>query len=60
MKVIILSDGETWEVVSNQIVLCNVTDEQFNLLESGERPRDLELEGVNLEDLIESYDGGSC
>ena len=49
MKIVVLSDGETWELLGPQILVCDVGTEDFKHLLQGECPRHLGLEGIKVE-----------
>ena len=47
-RVIVLSDGETWETLEGEVKteVWTITDRAYELLEEGYRPRHLEPEDV--------------
>ena len=47
-RVIVLSDGETWETLEGEVKteVWTITDRAYELLEAGYRPRHLEPEDV--------------
>lgn len=54
MKTIVaFSDGETWSM-AEEVIICEITEEQFNALEQGDSPRYLKLEGLLVTHLLES------
>jgi hypothetical protein len=52
MRIVVLSDGETWEVMNPEVLIVDITDEQFEKLESGIYPKSMSLSGVRVEDLL--------
>ena len=45
--IIVLADGETWEQLTSEQSICLVTDEAFEKLEEGEKPKHL-IDGEEL------------
>lgn len=41
VTIVVLSDGETWEVLSDEVRLYRATGEQFAALVAGERPKNI-------------------
>ena len=41
-KIVVFSDGETWEVLNEDILVVEVSDEDWNELESGGKPKHME------------------
>lgn len=47
LQIVVMDDWETWSLIDG-VVVCTVTDEQFEILEEGTYPKHLDLEGLEV------------
>jgi hypothetical protein len=54
--IVVFGDGETWSM-ADDVVICDITEKQFNELEQGKRPKDFYpvLWGVHVNDAMNAH-----